>query len=137
MDEACEECTQNCITMHKQKKNPSPVATKFFKVMFGDAYSKVLALRANRDPALEVGAATTSSARNIPPDGSTWLIFAGHSSCASVVHTSRVGDPQSGWREYSAYACERKFKGFRWFSAAETIDIIYQAVAEARSLEAF
>nr|GEX84073.1 hypothetical protein [Tanacetum cinerariifolium] len=44
MDEACEECTQNCITMHKQKKNPSPVATTFFKVMFGDDYSKVLSL---------------------------------------------------------------------------------------------
>ncbi|GJR43684.1 B3 DNA binding domain-containing protein [Tanacetum coccineum] len=44
MDEACEECTQNCITMHKQKKNPSPVATTFFKVMFGDDYSKVLVL---------------------------------------------------------------------------------------------
>ncbi|GJR57206.1 chlorophyll A/B binding protein 36, chloroplastic [Tanacetum coccineum] len=28
--------------MHKQKKNPSPVATTFFKVMFGDDYSKVL-----------------------------------------------------------------------------------------------
>ncbi|KAI3759457.1 hypothetical protein L6452_07297 [Arctium lappa] len=42
--EACAECTQNCLLMHKKDKNPSPVATTFFKVMFGDDYSKVLFL---------------------------------------------------------------------------------------------
>lgn len=44
MAEACSECTQNCLLMHKKDKNPSPVATSFFKVMFGDDYSKVLFL---------------------------------------------------------------------------------------------
>ncbi|XP_023772859.1 uncharacterized protein LOC111921507 [Lactuca sativa] len=42
--EACAECTQNCLLMHKKEKNPSPVATSFVKVMFGDEYSKVLFL---------------------------------------------------------------------------------------------
>ncbi|KVI00748.1 B3 DNA binding domain-containing protein [Cynara cardunculus var. scolymus] len=42
--EVCAECTQNCLLMHKKDKNPSPVATTFFKVMFGDEYSKVLFL---------------------------------------------------------------------------------------------
>lgn len=42
--EACAECTQNCHLMHKKDKNPSPVASTFFKVMFGDDYSKVLFL---------------------------------------------------------------------------------------------
>ncbi|KAJ9568240.1 hypothetical protein OSB04_004206 [Centaurea solstitialis] len=40
--EACEECTTNCVLMHKKDKNPSPIATTFFKVMFGDDYSKHL-----------------------------------------------------------------------------------------------
>ncbi|KAL4584823.1 hypothetical protein LXL04_009433 [Taraxacum kok-saghyz] len=42
--EACAECTQNCLLMHKKERIPSPVATTFFKVMFGDEYSKVLFL---------------------------------------------------------------------------------------------
>lgn len=42
--DACAECSQNCLLMHKKDKNPSPVATTFFKVMIGEEYSKILFL---------------------------------------------------------------------------------------------
>ncbi|GAB4860525.1 hypothetical protein Ancab_035685 [Ancistrocladus abbreviatus] len=40
--EACEECTQNCLLIHKQKHDPSPIVTSFFKVMMGDQFSEAL-----------------------------------------------------------------------------------------------
>ncbi|KAL8256885.1 hypothetical protein R6Q59_028926 [Mikania micrantha] len=44
MAKACEECTQNCLMMHKKKKDPASVMTTFFKVMIGEEYSKLLVL---------------------------------------------------------------------------------------------
>ncbi|KAL2493316.1 B3 domain-containing protein [Abeliophyllum distichum] len=41
---ACQECAQNCVLMHRKQKNPSPVVTRFFKIMIGEDYSKVLFL---------------------------------------------------------------------------------------------
>ncbi|KAL2516409.1 B3 domain-containing protein-like [Forsythia ovata] len=41
---ACQECAQNCVLMHRKLKNPSPVVTRFFKIMIGEDYSKVLFL---------------------------------------------------------------------------------------------
>lgn len=42
--EACAECAQNCLFMHKKEWKPSPVSTSFFKVMYGDECSKLLFL---------------------------------------------------------------------------------------------
>nr|XP_043617456.1 uncharacterized protein LOC122589254 [Erigeron canadensis] len=44
MESACEECTKNCIMMHKKDKKPEAVTTTFFKVMIGEDYDKVLFL---------------------------------------------------------------------------------------------
>ncbi|KAL2515599.1 Uncharacterized protein Fot_29570 [Forsythia ovata] len=41
--EACEECAQNCLLMHRKQNDPQPFA-RFFKVMIGEDYSKVLYL---------------------------------------------------------------------------------------------
>ena len=41
---ACAECTQNCLLIHGEKKDPSSIVTSFFKVMIGDNFSKVLVL---------------------------------------------------------------------------------------------
>ncbi|KAM7483412.1 hypothetical protein LguiB_007995 [Lonicera macranthoides] len=42
--ESCAECTQNCVLIHANRKDPSPIVTSFFKVMYPDEYSKVLLL---------------------------------------------------------------------------------------------
>ncbi|KAJ0440447.1 putative transcription factor B3-Domain family [Helianthus annuus] len=47
MAKACEECTHNCLMMHKKFKNPSPLVTTFVKFMIGDDYSKRLFLPPN------------------------------------------------------------------------------------------
>ncbi|XP_071731730.1 uncharacterized protein [Rutidosis leptorrhynchoides] len=41
---ACEECTANCLVMHKKERDPSPTVTTFVKVLIGDDYNNVLFL---------------------------------------------------------------------------------------------
>ncbi|THG13221.1 hypothetical protein TEA_008607 [Camellia sinensis var. sinensis] len=41
---ACAKCTLNCLLIHGKNKDPSIVATSFFKIMIGDNFSKVLFL---------------------------------------------------------------------------------------------
>ncbi|GMP35392.1 hypothetical protein CsSME_00007842 [Camellia sinensis var. sinensis] len=41
---ACAKCTLNCLLIHGKNKDPSTVATSFFKIMIGDNFSKVLFL---------------------------------------------------------------------------------------------
>ncbi|KAF5730923.1 hypothetical protein HS088_TW19G00525 [Tripterygium wilfordii] len=40
--EACVECTKQCLRFHGKKQTSSPSVAKFFKVMIGDQFSKVL-----------------------------------------------------------------------------------------------
>ncbi|KAL2515630.1 Uncharacterized protein Fot_29601 [Forsythia ovata] len=42
-EEAFEDCAQNCVLMHRKQKDPQPVA-RFFEVMIGEEYSKVMVL---------------------------------------------------------------------------------------------
>ncbi|XP_024969042.1 B3 domain-containing protein Os01g0905400-like isoform X2 [Cynara cardunculus var. scolymus] len=98
--EVCAECTQNCLLMHKKDKNPSPVATTFFKVMFGDEYSKVLFLppRFAHSVRNMVGKAT----RLEDPSGEKWkvkftmidgfLAFEEGWNAFSTAHGLKVGD---------------------------------------------
>ncbi|KAK6127727.1 hypothetical protein DH2020_038533 [Rehmannia glutinosa] len=41
---ACDECTKKCETLHQKPKDLSPTDTRFFKVMFGKDYWKVMYL---------------------------------------------------------------------------------------------
>ncbi|KAL2492316.1 Uncharacterized protein Adt_27944 [Abeliophyllum distichum] len=41
---ACQECSRNCLLTHRKQKNVSPVVTRFFKIMLGNDYLKVLYL---------------------------------------------------------------------------------------------
>ncbi|KAL2515598.1 B3 domain-containing protein-like [Forsythia ovata] len=41
---ACQECSRNCLLTHQKQKNVSPIVTRFFKIMLGDDYLKVLYL---------------------------------------------------------------------------------------------
>ncbi|KAI3463762.1 hypothetical protein Pfo_020425 [Paulownia fortunei] len=41
---ACDECTKNCETFHQKQEDLSTIVTRFFKIMFGKDYSKVLYL---------------------------------------------------------------------------------------------
>lgn len=43
-EEACAECTKNCILVHRKKKDPSAVVTSFFKVMISAQFSNILFL---------------------------------------------------------------------------------------------
>lgn len=41
--EVCDECTQNCVLIHGQKKDPSPVVISFLKLLYGNYdFSKFL-----------------------------------------------------------------------------------------------
>ncbi|KAI3931420.1 hypothetical protein MKX01_040337 [Papaver californicum] len=40
--EACEKCSQKCVKIHQGRKDPSPIVTSFFKIMFGDHFSTLL-----------------------------------------------------------------------------------------------
>ncbi|XP_010663044.1 uncharacterized protein LOC104882266 isoform X2 [Vitis vinifera] len=43
-EEACLECTKQCLLLHKKKKRPIPNISSFFKVMIGDKFSEILFL---------------------------------------------------------------------------------------------